>query len=107
MVILTLISSQKFRDEGTVIKKMNLNRLTIYISPPFTKDGILQAVLIDGHHRFEAAKRTGKVLDVCISKEENMDLIYQDEIDWFLDWYQDENDWHKVGELQGDYHSVN
>ncbi|MBD0788195.1 hypothetical protein HUO09_17710 [Vibrio sp. Y2-5] len=108
--MLTIISSQRYVNESIVLSKMKRNERWIHISPVFIHEGKLKAVLLDGHHSLEASKRLGKVPKVDIVDEEagcEIELLHQNEVDWFLAWNQNDSEYYETYTLDGDFHPVN
>lgn len=108
--MLTLISSQRYLNEEIVRLKMLRNERWIHITPAFNHDGKLKAVLLDGHHSLEASKRLGEVPKIDIVTEEDgaeVELLYQDEVEWFLDWNKNESEYYEIYALSGDFEPVN
>lgn len=54
-----IISSQHYLDEEIVEAKIAEGNFEVMISPVFEHGGKQIAVVLDGHHRLEAAKRAG------------------------------------------------
>lgn len=55
----TIISSQRYLDEAIVAAKLANRDVTVTLSPVFEVDGEQYQVVIDGHHRLEAARKLG------------------------------------------------
>jgi len=108
--MLSIISSQHYLNESIVAEKMKGGRFLIHISPPFIHRGHVKAVLLDGHHSLEAAKRLGQLPHVDVVDDEDcsgLELIYQGDIDWFLEWSKGDSDYYEIFTLDGEYHPVN
>lgn len=108
--VLTLISSQQYLNESIVFKKMQQVERWIHISPAFMHQGKLKAVLLDGHHSLEASKRLGQEPKIDVIDEEDgaeIELLFQDEIEWFLEWNKNDDDYYEIYTLHGDFEPVN
>lgn len=106
----TVISSQTFRDESIIKEKMALPENWIHLSPPFIHDGIVKAVLMDGHHSLSASTRLSRDPLISFVEDEFLDgseLLFNDEIKWFLDWNKNDADWHAVITLEIECEPVN
>lgn len=56
---MTIISSQEYRNEDTVAEKIATNDYVVSVSREFEVGGVTYRAVVDGHHSYEAAIRTG------------------------------------------------
>ncbi|MFM2668630.1 hypothetical protein AAFX24_28205 [Vibrio mediterranei] len=108
--MLTLISSQRYLNESIVLNKMKRDERWIHISPAFIHEDKLKAVVLDGHHNLEASKRLGEVPFIDVVDDEDgceIELLYQNEIEWFLDWNKNEAEYYEIFSLDGSFEPVN
>ena len=84
---MTLITSQRFLDETIVEEKQSTGDYEVMISPEFEIDGEKFAVILDGHHSYEAAKRDGfdpDFFQATLQDSDNIALIDED-VELFLE----------------------
>ena len=63
-----IITSQDYLCEDTVEEKREAKNYTIILSPAFEYDGQVFQVLLDGHHRYEAALLDSVEPDITIAE---------------------------------------
>lgn len=90
------ISSQKYIDEATVQEKINNNDYAVTLASITDNAGNEYDVVVDGHHSYEAAIRTGNN-----PVYEYSDYDYQSEVDCigfdaFLESKWIDSDWYDI-----------
>ena len=90
------ISSQRFLDQNIVNAKIAASDFVVMTATIIDDDGEEYAVIIDGHHSFEAAKQTGNE-----PVFEESDYNYQSEVEFigFDDWMEQhwiDSEWYNI-----------
>ena len=94
-----LISSQEYRDDDTVAKKIREKDFDVFISPEFEIDGELFRTITDGHHSLEAALATGNhpnFIEQSSSDNDKIAFLENGEIEDFLEASHMGDDYHNV-----------
>lgn len=81
------ISSQRYLDDAIVAAKIDDGDFDVLVSPAFAVDGEMVAVILDGHHSYHAAMRSGVVpvfAEATIQDNDAVALIESD-VDSFLE----------------------
>lgn len=85
--MVTIISSQRYIDDGTVAGHRENNNYDAMYSPVFTVDGHQYRVVLDGHHRVAAARLDGvdvTWVEADCGDDDRVGLLEQGRIDDFL-----------------------
>lgn len=93
-----IISAQRHIDDEIVAEKQRGKDYDVLISPAFEVDGWgLVAVVLDGHHSIEAARRDGVAptyLEADAEDSDRVNLIERGEIDDFLELSRIDSDYY-------------
>lgn len=92
-----LISSQRYLDDDVVAEKRAAGDYTVTVSPEFEIDGKTVRVVLDGHHRLEAARLDGvkpKFVVASASTNDRIRALLDGDIETFLDSVHEGDDWY-------------
>lgn len=93
------ISSQEYRNEDTILEKIENEDYEVFVSPVFEIDGEEYRVILDGHHSYEAAARTGAEIEYTELDSQDNDTvgyIESGDIDSFLEANFVDASWYDV-----------
>ena len=95
-----LISSQKYNNQEIVDAKIAAGDFTVTLSASFELDGVEYAIVLDGHHRMEAARQMGvEPVYHTDTKSEISVLIQDGEIEAALEAAWLDSDWYDIESL--------
>lgn len=93
----TLISSQEFRDNDIIQKKIDDNDFDVFVSPEFDAGFGKMRVVIDGHHSLSAAVKSGNTpnfVEYSSSDHDAIGLLESGDVEGFLEAVHLGDDYH-------------
>ena len=82
-----LISGQDYRDDETIAAKIAAGDFDVYVSPAFKVEGETYQIVMDGHHSYDAAVRSGAdpvIIEQTASQNDKIGLLNAGKLDDFL-----------------------
>ncbi len=91
-----IISSQAYREDEIIEKKINNSDFEVLVSPEFDYEGEVFQVVIDGHHSYEAAIKTGNKPIYIVATSQDVDYIelLKTDVELFLETTYIDSDWY-------------
>ena len=83
-----LISAQDYRDEATIEAKIAAGDFDVFVSPAFEIDGETYQIVMDGHHSYDAAIRSGarpNIIEQTATDNDKIGLLNAGKLDDFLE----------------------
>jgi hypothetical protein len=96
---ITIISSQRYINDGIVEQKRESKDYVVALSPAFEIDGMTVQVVLDGHHSLEAARLDNvdtEYYEQNVRDNDTIALLDSGNIDDFMSTHRLDSDWYNV-----------